>query len=199
MDLGANTANFRKEEFGCLFSFFLQKNNFRIHNPKFSGCEFGFFFCKKKCTYFFSKVRHVGSQVHQKIFTSARIPSDKKNIRFFAWLCLYSAAKKKLRKFWPKITILVVFMNKTQISLCSLDNDSKDRSACELFRICNDSRLWRDISRRDQSDLLWARFRNCRRQGELLIIRACAATYAVARWSGRARSCRAAAFNKAAV
>ena len=74
VDLGANTANFQKKN-GYLF--LLQKiselthRKFRVVNSER--------FTRKKGTNFL-KVRRIGSQVHQKLFKSTRILSDKKRI-----------------------------------------------------------------------------------------------------------------------
>ena len=46
-----------------------------------SFCEFGFFSAKRIFTPNFPKVRRVGSQVHQKLFKSARILSGEKILK----------------------------------------------------------------------------------------------------------------------
>ena len=62
------------------FFFFAEKNSeFTKRN---FGCEFGnFFLQKKKKVSIFPKVRRVGSQVHQKLFKSARILSGEKILK----------------------------------------------------------------------------------------------------------------------
>ena len=70
-------ANFRK--IWCVF--FWQKKISEFTKRNF-GCEFGFFFCPpQKNTPNFPKVRRVGSQVHQKLFKSARILSEEKILK----------------------------------------------------------------------------------------------------------------------
>ena len=72
------------------------ENNFRIHNRDFFFVNSEIVFCQKKNAPFFSKVRHVGSQVQQKLFKSARILSDKKIFGFL----LGSACKKRYFVLW---------------------------------------------------------------------------------------------------
>ena len=78
MDLGANTANFRK--IWCVFGGGAEKKS--EFTTELSFYEFGDVFLPKKNTPNFPKVRHVGSRVHQKLFKSARILSEEKIFGF---------------------------------------------------------------------------------------------------------------------
>ena len=70
-------ANFQKK----MGAFFFGKENSEF-TTEISFCEFGFFSAKKKSTKF-SKVRRVGSQVHQKIIQIGPHPEwTKKIFRF---------------------------------------------------------------------------------------------------------------------
>ena len=60
--------------------FFFAEKNFRIRKPKISVVNSVFFSAKKKVSIFL-KVRRLGSQVHQKLFKSARILSGEKNLK----------------------------------------------------------------------------------------------------------------------
>ena len=82
--------------------FFFGRKKFRIHNPKFSVCEFGIFFLQKKKVSIFLKVRRVGSQVHQKLFKSARIPSDKK---LFGFLLGSACSRVPCRRAWGYVAV----------------------------------------------------------------------------------------------
>ena len=71
-------ANFQKKN-GDLF--FLQKQKIPNSQTEHFGCEFGNVFLPKKKVSIFLKVRRLGSQVHQKLFKSARILSGEKILK----------------------------------------------------------------------------------------------------------------------
>ena len=63
-------------------TFLFGRKKFPNSQPKFLFVNSEFFFCQKKThTPKFSKVRRLGSQVHQKLFKSARIPSGEKILK----------------------------------------------------------------------------------------------------------------------
>ena len=70
-------ANFRK----CWCVFLGGRRKIPNSQPKFLFVNSENFSAKKKNTPKVSKVRHVGSQVHQKLFKSTRILSDKQNLK----------------------------------------------------------------------------------------------------------------------
>ena len=70
-----------RRTFKKMETFFFCRKKFRIHKPKFRVVNSEFFSAKKKRSPIFSKVRRVGSQVHQKLFKSARILSGEKNLK----------------------------------------------------------------------------------------------------------------------
>ena len=67
---------FKTKKLVCVCVFFWQKKKSEF-TTEISFCEFGFF-SAKKTHQFFSKVRHVGSRVHQKLSKSARVLSEEK-------------------------------------------------------------------------------------------------------------------------
>ena len=81
VDMEANMANFQKK-MGAFFlkDFFSEftTRKFRFVNSEFLPKKIGTHF-------FFPKVRHVGSQVHQKKSNFGPHPEWRKNIRFLAW------------------------------------------------------------------------------------------------------------------
>ena len=62
-------------------TFFFCRKKFPNSQTENFGCEFGILFLPKKKVSIFLKVRRLGSQVHQKLFKSARILSGEKILK----------------------------------------------------------------------------------------------------------------------
>ena len=87
----------RRRTFKKMETFFFWQKKIPNSQPKFSVCEFGIFFCKKKRSQFFES-SPCWLPGPPKIIQIGPHPEWRKNIRFLAWFCLYASLDKSRRQ-----------------------------------------------------------------------------------------------------